>query len=295
MAVFELKVPLSGASADAVEEVVNDLAEGTWMVMEDRISNTATLTGYFTERGAALAAWGAIEEAIRGLGAAAEQEIRELADEDWRDSYKAHFKPWRCGRMHWVPLWERETYAVPGGDSAIWLDPGMAFGTGNHETTRLCCERLVAFVEARGTTGSVIDAGCGSGILALSAARLGFRDVRGFDNDPEAIAVSLENAVLNGLAEAVTFTVDDLDSGLRGRQAELVIANIQADILIRFAPRLTGAVAPGGMLVLSGILAIEIESVKHAFLSVVPRWKQESRTLGEWADLCLARGESPVK
>lgn len=181
---------------------------------------------------------------------------------------------------------------MPGSDRVIWLDPGMAFGTGNYETTRLCCERLVAFAEARGTGARVIDAGCESGILALSAARLGFADVRGFDNDPEAVAVSVENAALNGLAGKVVFTVDDLDLGLEGRQAELVIANIQADVLIRFAARLACAVAPGGTLVLSGILAIEIESVKDAFASAVPDWTQESRTPGEWSDLCLGSPRS---
>lgn len=288
MAVFELKVSLEGASADDVEAMVNELAEGTWMVMEDLIAGSSVLTGYFTDQGVGLAAWETIEGAIRGLGAAAGLEVRELADQDWRDSYKAHFKPWRCGNVHWVPLWERDTYAVPEGETAIWLDPGMAFGTGNHETTRLCCERLVAFAAERRTGARVIDAGCGSGILALTAARLGFRDVRGFDNDPEAVAVSRENAALNGLADRVVFTTDDLDTGLEGRHAELVIANIQADVLIRFAARLAGAIAPGGVLVLSGILAIEIESVRAAFAGAVPDWGQESRILGEWSDLCLA-------
>lgn len=257
------------------------------MVLEDRPSDSAALAGYFASREEAFTAWESIEAAMRGLGVAAVPETRVLADEDWRESYKAHFKPWHCGRMHWVPVWERESCRVPEGDVAIWLDPGMAFGTGNHETTRLCCERIVAFADARGTGARVIDAGCGSGILALSAARLGFRGVQGFDNDPEAIAVSNENAALNGLTGEVVFTVDDLESGLANRQAELVIANIQADVLIRFAGRLVGAVTPGGMLVLSGILAVEIDSVRSAFARTAQDWAQESRTLGEWSDLCL--------
>ena len=287
MPVVELRVSLAGASVIAAEEAVHDLAEGVWMVLEDRIAGEAAIAGYFASREAALEAWEIVEPAMRGLDVAGVPEIRELADEDWRESYKAHFKPWRCGRMHWVPLWERETYTVPPGDAAIWLDPGMAFGTGNHETTRLCCERLVAFADANGTNARVIDAGCGSGILALSAARLGFRDVRGFDNDPEAVAVSIENAGINGLAGGVVFTVDDLDTGLADREAELVIANIQADVLVRFAPRLVGAVARGGVLVLSGILAGEIGAVRDAFATAAPGWTQESRALGEWADLCV--------
>lgn len=287
MAVFEMRIALEGASSDAVEEALNENAEGAWMLLENHIAGTAAIAGYFESRETALAAWESVEPAMRGLGVSAVPEIRALADEDWRESYKAHFKPWRCGRMHWVPQWERESYAVPKGDVAIWLDPGMAFGTGNHETTRLCCERLVAFAGLRGTGGRVIDAGCGSGILALSAARLGFRGVRGFDNDPEAVAVSRENAALNGLADEVAFTVDDLDSGLAGQEADLAIANIQADVLVRFAPRLVGAVARGGALVLSGILATEIDAVRRAFAEAAPGWPQESRTLGEWSDLNL--------
>ena len=100
-------------------------------------------------------------------------------DADWRDSYKAHFHAWQFGRLHWVPVrGARETFSPPPGDAVLWLDPGLAFGTGNHETTRLCVERLVALAASdpaslpRSYAGHgklrVIDAGCGSGILALS-------------------------------------------------------------------------------------------------------------------------------
>jgi len=117
--------------------------------------------------------------------------FRPLAEQEWRDSYKAHFKAWRFGRLHWVPLWERNEFILPTGHEVLWLDPGLAFGTGNHETTRLCVERLVEYRESHSAhEGSVIDAGCGSGILALSAAKLGFQNVIGFDNDPEAVRSS---------------------------------------------------------------------------------------------------------
>src|SRR5690606_7688838 len=160
---------------------------------------------------------------------------RMLADMDWRDSYKAHFRAWQFGRLHWVPIWERTTYALPPGDLVLWLDPGLAFGTGNHETTRLCVERLVTLTEEHGADGRLVDAGCGSGILALSAALLGYRDIVAFDNDPEAVRVSGENAALNGLEGRVRFFVGDLTSGLKDASAEIVLANIQADVLIRFA------------------------------------------------------------
>jgi ribosomal protein L11 methyltransferase len=148
---------------------------------------------------------------------------------------------------------------------------------------------LVAYVSRNGARGRVIDAGCGSGILALSAALLGFKDIAGFDNDPEAVRVSQENAALNSMQGAVTFAVGDLESGLAGKQADLLLANIQADVLMRFAARLVAAVAPGGVLVLSGILAVETDRVRQAFAAVAPGWTIEGRPLGEWCDLVLTR------
>jgi ribosomal protein L11 methyltransferase len=171
----------------------------------------------------------------------------------------------------------------------LWLDPGMAFGTGNHETTRLVVERLVTYAVESGIQGRVIDAGCGSGILALSAVKLGFTQVAAFDNDPLAIDVSRENAELNQLTGRVDFFVGDLVTGLAKRQAELVLANIQADVLIGFAPQLVAAVAPEGVLVLSGILARELSGVRTAFEALPPGWTTNSRTMGEWCDLVVVR------
>jgi ribosomal protein L11 methyltransferase len=239
----------------------------------------------------ARAAWTELSEKI----SADEPELRVLADADWRDSYKAHFKAWQFGRLYWVPVWEREKFQLPGGDAVLWLDPGLAFGTGNHETTRLCVERLVEFdkeFEAKGRkrkTARVIDAGCGSGILSLSAALLGFGNVTGFDNDPEAVRVSGENAALNEMVGRVKFFAGDLTGGLKGQAADLLLANIQADVLMRFARELTGAVAPGGELVLSGILARELDQVRAAFAAVTPGWREKFRVMGEWSCLALAR------
>jgi ribosomal protein L11 methyltransferase len=212
-----------------------------------------------------------------------------LADRDWRDSYKAHFKPWQFGRLHWVPVWERETFRAPTGDEVLWLDPGLAFGTGNHETTRLCVERLVRLSEGESRNRAVIDAGCGSGILALSAALLGFSDIVAFDNDAEAVRVSQENAALNNLGDRVRFFSADLSAGLAGRTAGILLANIQADVLVRFAAELVAAVAPGGTLVLSGILAVERDATRHNFEAIARGWNCESRIMGEWSDLMLYR------
>lgn len=338
---FEIKIEVPAAFADAVEDVLLELGAGAddnnagagaagaggWCLLEDAIAKRAWLVGVFSGAAEARARWAELRallpaEIAAGAGEPAE---RALGDRDWRDSYKAHFKAWRFGRLHWVPVWERETYALPDGDAVIWLDPGLAFGTGNHETTRLCVERLVGLLDAGGGTGGgadggtdggaggtggggcneeldtiaragagaarVADAGCGSGILALSAARLGCGRVIGFDNDPEAVRVSGENAALNGLADRVEFAAGDLASGFQGQQWDIVLANILADVLIQFARELAAAVAPGGALVLGGILASENAQVRAAFSAVAPDWKMEWRELGGWSDVLLLRPE----
>ncbi|MCU0794060.1 MAG: 50S ribosomal protein L11 methyltransferase, partial [Opitutaceae bacterium] len=114
--------------------------------------------------------------------------------------------------------------------------------------------------------------------------------VAGFDNDAEAVRVSEENAALNDLAGVVRFATADLVTGLpAGTQAEVVLANIQADVLMRFVSELVGAVAPGGLLVLSGILAHENEKVRAAFAPATAGWTVEHRVMGEWSDVALSR------
>jgi Ribosomal protein L11 methylase len=291
-ALFELKSEIAPAAVDAVDELLLELGLENWSLLQDVIANRAWLVGIFPDADAARASWADLSAALPPEAAPATPEERALGDQDWRDSYKAHFKAWRCGRLHWVPVWERANHVLGPGETAIWLDPGLAFGTGNHETTRLCVERLVARAESTSHRGRVVDAGCGSGILALSAVRLGWTDVSGFDNDPEAVRVSEENAALNDLAGAVRFTVADLVSGLPdGTQADVVLANIQADVLLRFIPQLVNAIAPGGLLVLSGILARENDQVRAAYSAAAPGWRVEHRIMGEWSDVALFRPE----
>ncbi len=291
VALFEIKVEIPVAAAALADEVLLEHGCEAWSVFHEVVLGRVWLIGIAPDRAGAETQWRTLEPllAAQGVRPVGAPERRELQDADWRDSYKAHFRPWRFDRLHWVPVWERGRYVVPEGDAVLWLDPGLAFGTGNHETTRLCVERLVALAEEHGTAGRVIDAGCGSGILALSAVLLGFRDVVGFDNDPEAVRVSEENAVLNGLAGRVRFFTGDLVTGLAHRGAEIVLANIQADVLMRHARDLIGAVAAGGTLVLSGILARENSQVREAFERAAPRWSVNARVMGEWSDVVLGR------
>lgn len=293
MSLYEIKAEVSPELVDAIDDVLLELGVEGWSILQDVIAKRAWIVGIFEGESQAKERWAELVPLMTEIVQLTDFEGRMLADQDWRDSYKAHFKASQFGRLHWVPVWEREKFQPAEGEVVIWLDPGLAFGTGNHETTRLCCERLVALADKAGDQVAqwrVIDAGCGSGILALSAAKLGFQRIAGFDNDPEAVRVSEENAVLNDLGGAVDFYVGDLVSGLAGgRQAEVVLANIQADVLMRFVGELIGAVAVGGTLVLSGILAIELEKVRQVFVAAAPGWAVESRIMGEWSDLSLAR------
>lgn len=299
MPILEVKFPITVADTEPLETALAEAGVTDWGVYEDKPTASAWIAGYFEAEEAAQAAVKRLVKAAKGVVPLGEPAQRTLPDADWRESYKAHFKPWHVGPLHWVPEWERDTYKLPPGGVAVWLDPGLAFGTGNHETTRLCCERLIAFSKdwahrwrfrpAEAKRARILDAGCGSGILAISAAQLGYDHIVGFDNDPEAVRVSRENSEMNGASHAITFFEGDLVSGLGGRTGDLVLANIQANILRQFARELIRAVAPGGWLVLSGILAIELEAVKRDFQAVAPRWKIETRTLGEWSDLKLVR------
>lgn len=288
-AVHEFKVEVALGAVPAIEELLAEAEQQRLMVLEDKPSGRAWLTGYFDSPEQAQQDWSTFAPLLESEWLATAPELRELPDQDWKESYKAHFKASNFGPLHWVPIWEREAYQLPAGEKVLWLDPGMAFGTGNHETTRLVAERLVAFATKKGTAVRVIDAGCGSGILALSAALLGFKKVSGFDNDPEAIRVSEENAVLNQLSGRVEFFVGDLTTGWKHAPAGLVLANIQADVLVRFTSELLSAVAPGGWLVLSGILERELAEVRTAFATAAPGWRVESRVMGEWSDLLLTR------
>jgi ribosomal protein L11 methyltransferase len=288
-AVFEFKVEVALSAVPAIEQVLGDREEQHLMVIEDKPAARAWLTGYYESRELAHQGWKEFAPAFEVEWLLTEAVVRELEDKDWKESYKEHFKAWQFGRLHWVPVWERDRFRLPAGDEILWLDPGMAFGTGNHETTRLVVERLVTVAQERRSDGRVIDAGCGSGILALSAVKLGFTTVAAFDNDPLAVEISGQNADLNELGGKVDFYVGDLVTGLAGRHADVLLANIQADVLMKHAGELLGAVAPGGTLVMSGILATELALVRETFAARAPGWSTRSATMGEWSDLVLTR------
>ncbi|MDQ8204802.1 50S ribosomal protein L11 methyltransferase [Pelagicoccus sp. SDUM812003] len=285
---IEITIHVTAEEFAILEEAVFEIEDATrWNLFEDFESKGYRAQGIFESQAEANEAW---EELSAISEVKAKPILRELKDSDWKDSYKEHFKPWSIGPIHWVPVWLKDEYTLPVGHEAVWLDPGMAFGTGNHETTRLCVERLIEARERLGSSAvsaaTVVDAGCGSGILAISARKLGFASVTGFDNDPDAVRIAIENGELNETPE-IPFTVDDLESGFPQQPYGVVIANILAVVLIEFRERIAPTVAEGGTLILSGILGKEAESVKNAF-APLRDWKSiELHELGEWTSVTL--------
>lgn len=186
---------------------------------------------------------------------------RGVADEDWTRVWMDTFQPMQFGRRTWIYPSTMEPPADLAADTAIVrLDPGLAFGTGTHPTTALCLAWLDQ-LDLRGKT--VLDFGCGSGILAIAALKLGAARAIGIDNDPQAIIASRDNAERNGVIEHLDlYLPDDVPAGL---SADVVVANILAGALIALQPTITAHCRNGSPLALSGILANQADEVAAAY------------------------------
>lgn len=190
-----------------------------------------------------------------------EIEVEILEDRDWAREWMDGFEPLKMGQRLWiVPSW----HDAPEQDAVnLMLDPGLAFGTGTHPTTALCLEWLDGLaVDGKLAQHSVLDFGCGSGILAIAALKLGAVDALGTDIDPQALQASRENAQRNEVSDQLTLCYPDRlpDAGY-----QIVVANILAGPLVELAPQIAASVAPGGLLALSGILAPQAGEVLDAY------------------------------
>jgi len=193
-------------------------------------------------------------------GALPEHHVERIEDQDWERSWMDGFQPMRFGQRLWiVPSW----HAAPQPDAVpLLLEPGLACGTGTHPTTALCLEWL----DGQNLDNcSVLDFGCGSGILAIAALLLGAPQAAGTDIDPQALEASRDNASRNGIDPA-RFPVY-LPADLPQQPADVVVANILAGPLVSLAPQITALVKGGGRLALSGILAEQAEEVRAAYAS----------------------------
>ncbi|MEI6210726.1 MAG: 50S ribosomal protein L11 methyltransferase [bacterium] len=277
------RASLTAVSAEvpraAVDTLIESLAEAeisasSW---DDIESAQSRLSIFLTEAAAASDTCHALVAAGRALGLELQPEVATLPEQDWAESWKRFFRVQRVSaRIVIRPSWE--PYAPLPGDCVVDLDPGMSFGTGNHATTQACLQFLDQLA-AVDTGCSVLDMGCGSGILAIAARKLGFAAVGAFDNDPDAVAIARENAADNGTG--VVFEVCDLAQNTRC--ADIVVANILAPVLIEHAGIIAASVQPGaqGALIVSGILDTQYAAVRAAFEA---QGFQEVRSLllGEW-------------
>jgi ribosomal protein L11 methyltransferase len=281
---------LSPEEATAVERAFSEEEQGQWVI--EKTDQQCQLCGYFD--GNFQEFWQILQKRIPLL-ATKTLTHEELPAREWQEEYKRFLEPFQLGCLHVVPVWERPNYAVPDGQFAVYLDAEMAFGTGAHETTKLCLARIVDYRNLFKSTlflKKVIDVGCGSGILSIAAAKLGFGRVYGFDHDPEAVGISEKNARQNGVS-SVEFSVAGISAGILGHQADLIVANILAPVLIAHAPLLVNTVKRYGILSLSGVLDGEVEAVKAAFKPLVERhWDgsiSNTKTMGQWSEIAYIR------
>ena len=184
----------------------------------------------------------------------------EKDDSLWKDKWKEYFKPVHISdRIVVKPTWEE--YQPEGDELLIEIDPGMAFGTGTHETTSMCIKALEKYLEPG---MSVLDAGCGSGILSIAAAKLGASDVLGVDIDEEAVRVSKENFALNGTSDIAHAEYGDVTKGV-GFKADLVVANLMAELLCMISQGVSDHLDAGGLFISSGILCEKEDMVRKAY------------------------------
>jgi ribosomal protein L11 methyltransferase len=219
-----------------------------------------------------------------GLRPIGDLETRLVREADWAEAWKSHFPVLRIGRRLVIrPTWRRHR-RLPG-DVVLSLDPGMAFGTGLHPTTRLCLAALETLADegrfarggARDGSARVIDVGCGSGILAIAAAKLGAGELLGVDTDPIAVESTAANARLNGQVRRVRVRQGSVPSG--ERPFDVVLANLIASLLVMLAGPLRDELVPGGRVLASGIFRDREGDVRAAFeaagLTIGRRWAEE--------------------
>ncbi|MDO4287710.1 MAG: 50S ribosomal protein L11 methyltransferase [Eubacterium sp.] len=207
-----------------------------------------------------------------------ELSITEVEEDDWANSWKKYYKPTKVGKRIVIkPTWEE--YEAKEDEIIVNMDPGMAFGTGTHETTKLCVTRLEEYVKPGDL---VLDIGCGTGILAMIAAELGCRKVIGVDLDPVAVKVARENIAMNGLDDKIEIREGNLVEVIaEDEKAEIIVANILAEAIIELADMVIPFLKQGGTFITSGIINDRLEAVLEK-LNAVGFEILNIEQMGEW-------------
>jgi ribosomal protein L11 methyltransferase len=249
--------------------LLNELRESaTWELCDippQTNTEVVTVTAYYPKNDVLAKRLDTIEAGLKTI----EQRIgkfrfgptlfREVSEQDWANQWKQYFHTTKIGKSIVIkPSWEK--YEPKEGEKIIALDPGMAFGTGTHATTSMCIERLQELVTP---DSDVFDVGTGSGILAMTAALMGARSVHAVDIDEKAVEVAKENIAQNHLSDAIDVRQGNLLDGTEG-QADLIVANIIADIIIAVLPEVVQKLRPDGTFLASGVIEERFEDVKKA-------------------------------
>lgn len=206
---------------------------------------------------------------------------RDIDGDLWREQWKEHFKPIKIGKIVIVPEWIK--YQEKDDEIAILLDSNMAFGTGEHETTSMCVGFLEKYVNKSDT---VLDVGCGSGILGICASKLGAKEVVMTDIDECAITATNHNMKLNNVTNGKVLLKNLLDDNTV--KGNVIVCNIMAEVLIAFAPHIANNLLDKGIIILSGILVERLDAVKEAYLSAGFEFI-EQKIKGEWSALAMKK------
>lgn len=288
----EITVTTARQAAEAVANILLECRTGG--VEEMRPSpGVVQLRGYLPVGPATDVTLAAIEQRVRALPqfglaiAPGTVDTAVVEDAGWAHAWKNHFRPFPVGRRIWItPTWD--TTSPPAGRIVIELDPGMAFGSGLHPSTQLC---LTALEDRLRGGERLFDVGTGSGVLSIAAARLGAARVLAIDADPVAVEVARHNVAHNGVAGVVEVRAGDLLHGVEER-ADVIVANLTADIHLDFLPTVPDHLASRGSIVASGIVAdrqLEVEAVATASGLHV----EDARREAEWRCLVLSRSREP--
>jgi ribosomal protein L11 methyltransferase len=268
------EVPQSAAQPLADWLAEQEIFASTW---EDREGGPSRVEIFLEDPAGAEEAAASIVAAGHAVGLELDPAIGTLKAEDWSESWKrffsvVHVSPHLVVRPPW------EDYTPAQGEKVLVLDPGMSFGTGKHATTQACMGFLDELAQAD-PRRDVLDVGCGSGILSIAAAKLGFQSVRGIDNDEDAVRIAGENAAANGVEAA--FQTQDL--AVCDLQSTVVVANVLAPVLIQFAASIARCVrrVPGNALILSGILETQYDEVRNSYVALGFR-ERKNILVGEW-------------
>lgn len=279
---YALDIAIEPAAREAVEYALMEAgASGTEFV--DGTASEASVTAYFPSAPDNEHVRAELLEALRiydlPSSAAGDPQLREVENQDWLGEWKKTWQPVEVGRFIIAPPWSE---LKPVRDRlVIRIEPGMAFGTGTHETTRLCLKAITRFFKG----GSFLDVGTGSGILAIAAAKsFPNSSINACDTDPDAVAIARENARLNEVTEQISFRVGSLEDSVTA-SADFVCANLTADVITALLPALVNASC--GRLVLSGILDSQIDLVVDALHALGASGNFVMMQEGEWMALIV--------